>query len=381
VLQIVTRLVVGGAPRHVVQLAAGLDPGRYQVEILAGREEAGETPIWDEAKRLGLKTVRLEALRRPLSPLDDWAAYRQIYRHISDGGFDIVHTHISKAGILGRLAARRAGVPVVVHTYHGVAEEVRGSSWRSQALRWAESRAAKASDALLAVSHEAALELQHAGVGLAGQYRIIGNGIDIERFRPLTVPALTTDQLAGVPEGVPVVGTAARLGPEKGIEVLLQAVPFLSRDFPQLRVCIFGDGSERERLEKEAADLGLGERVFFGGNITDVRPWLARFDAVVLPSRTEGLSSLVLEALAMERPVVASRVGGIPTVVLDGETGVLVPPGDPQALAAGLAKVLTDPDRARAWGVAGRRLVEAEFSLDHMVHRVEAVYQEWEERS
>lgn len=368
VLQVVTRLVVGGAPRHVLHLAAGLDPERYDVEVLAGSPEPGETPIWDEAAALGLRVSRLPDLVRPLAPRRDWAAYRQLCRTF-ESGYDIVHTHISKAGLLGRLAARRVGVPAVVHTYHGVAEEVRARSWRGGLLRLAERRAAAAADALLAVSRDATDELLAAGIGRAAQFHLVGNGVDTGRFDP------GQGESAPLPAGRPVIGTAARLGPEKGIDLLLQAAAILARQHPDLLVCILGDGPLRAELEAEAGRLGIEERVRFVGNVADVRPWLRRFDVVVSPSRSEGLPTLVLEALAMQRPVVATRVGGTPSLIRPDETGLLVPSEEPEALAAAIGRALADPVAAERWGQAGRILVEGEYSMAAVVRRVEAVYE------
>lgn len=372
VLQVVTRLVVGGAPRHVVQLARGLDPGRFEVELLAGREAPGESPIWQDVAALGLKATRIESLGRPVRPWQDAAAYRAIGRHLRAGGYDIVHTHISKAGLLGRLAARRAGVPAVLHTYHGVVGELRGGSLGSRLLRRAERVAAASADALVAVSAQAVDELLAVGIGRPEQYRVVGNAIDTEYF----VPRPPSADLP-VPAGHrPLVGVVGRLGPEKGVEVLIEAFAKLRRRWPQALLCIVGDGPERPALEALAGRLGLVDGVHFAGNIADVRPWLASMDAVVLPSRSEGLSASALEALALARPLVATDVGGIPAVVLHGQTGLLVPPGDATALAEGIGTLLADTAAAREMGAAGRRLVAEQYSLPGMVAAIAALYEE-----
>jgi len=165
------------------------------------------------------------------------------------------------------------------------------------------------------------------------------------------------------------------LTPEKGLDVLLQALPFLTVRHPRLGLCIVGDGRLRASLQDLARELGLQERVFFAGAQTDVRPWLAAFDLFLMPSRREGMGIAILEAMAMGKPVVASRTGGIPEVVIDGRTGVLVPPDDPRILAAAVEGLLQDGARCRTLAQAGRRHVAQAFDLESMLRRLEQEYE------
>ncbi|MBI2505132.1 MAG: glycosyltransferase family 4 protein [Candidatus Latescibacteria bacterium] len=370
ILQILTRLAVRGVPRHVLDLSAGLLARGHQVEIVAGRSETGEGSLWEEARRRQIPTTYIPALQRALSPTADAAAFAGLYRKIARSHCDIVHTHISKAGVLGRLAACLAGVPAVVHTYHGLVEEVEGHSLRSRLLRAAEGLAARRTDALIAVSAETAAGLQALGLGIPSQYRVIRNGIDLKYFDP---------DLAGPSppvSGSPLLGAIASLTPEKGLDLLLQAITGLGARYPQLRLCLVGDGPLRAELGAQAQALGLESRVHFAGNAEDVRPYLRAFDLLVMPSRREGMPQVLMEAMALGRPVVAARVGGIPELVRHGHSGWLVPPENPAALEQAIETLLADPSLRTTLGREGCTRAQREFGLELMVTQVEGLYLE-----
>jgi glycosyltransferase involved in cell wall biosynthesis len=369
VLQIVTRLAVRGVPRHVLDMAGGLDSHRFEVEILAGRSEEGEGDLWDQARDMGLGLHRVNNLQRAVDPLADLRAYLFIARTVREGRYDIVHTHISKAGILGRLAAHRAGVPVVLHTYHGLVEEVGNASLKAGLFRLCERRAAEWSDVLVAVSRHVARQWRDLDVGKADQYRVVPSGIDTAHF------ASAGENLAL--EGAPRLLVVASLTQEKGIEVLLRAMLFVAPEFPDARLYLVGDGPLRPTLERLTGELGLETWVRFVGIQRDVRPFFAACDLALLPSLREGLGLAAIEAMAAGRAVVASSTGGIPEVVAEGETGLLVPPGDAQALAGAVISLLHNPERRRRMGAAGRQRALASFSLARAVSCLEALYEEF----
>lgn len=368
VLQILTRLAVRGVPRHVLDLSAALLARGHQVEVVAGQSEPGEGNLWEEAARRGIPATFVPALRRAVAPAADAAAFAGLYRHIRRTRPDIVHTHIAKAGVLGRLAARLAGVPALVHTYHGQIGELEGTSLRSRLLRAGEALAARRSDALIAVSAYTAAGLQQLGVGRRDQYHVIRNGIDLERF------AEPAGERPNGLEGSPLLGAVASLTAEKGLDLLLQALPPLSAAHPHLRLFLLGDGPLRPALETQARALGLESRVRFCGNLPDIRPYLQAFDLLVLPSRREGLGLVLMEAMAAGIPVVAARVGGIPELVGHGQQGWLVPPEDPVALSEAIAHLLADPQLRGALAQGGRERASREFGLGTMVDQVEGLY-------
>ena len=361
----------------MLDLASHLDPARFEVEILAGRGESGEGSLWEEAAERGVMTHRVDALQRAVHPIKDALALGALYRRIKHGQYDVVHTHISKAGVLGRLAAKWTGGPAIVHTYHGKVEELeRRRSLVSRAYVASERRAAGMAHALIAVGKAVEEHLLKMGVGTPEQFRVIPNGIDLEWFE--------SEGEWSRPEGLrghPLIGCVCSLTREKGVDVLLQAIGRLVGRYPELQVCVVGDGPLRADLEHEARELGIGERVMFVGITADVRPWLAASDLFVLPSRSEGTPRALLEAMAMGTAVVATRTGGTPEIVEDGVSGMLVEAEDASGLGRGIGGMLDDAARRQALGEGGQQRVRLSFGLAGMVDGVAALYEECLERT
>jgi glycosyltransferase involved in cell wall biosynthesis len=388
VLQVVTRLVRRGVPRHVLDISTHLDPKRFEVEILAGKGEPWEGSLWEEAEEKGLLTHRVPSLQRAINPFKDAVAFGAIYRQIRAGSYDVVHTHISKAGFLGRLAARRGRVPAVVHTYHGRIEELDPGSLKGMILAACERRAARASDALVGVSEEEVRQKRSVGVGEDGQFHVIHAGIDLDRFSetrqwerpvgvtglPVTGPPVAGSSASGLSaSGGPVIGTIGTLTREKGLDLLIETLPSVIERHPQLQLCIVGAGPVEAGLRAQASRLGVSGFVHFPGCVEDVRPWLAVFDLLVQPSRSEGLSLAVLEAMAMGLPVVATDVGGMSEAVKDGVTGRLVPAENSVALATALKAVLGDRTRMEELGLAGRERAR-KFSVSRSAELLGELY-------
>ncbi|HEX7124288.1 MAG TPA: glycosyltransferase [Thermodesulfobacteriota bacterium] len=281
---------------------------------------------------------------------------------------DVVHTHRYKENILGGLAAAAAGVPAAVCTVHGLTERYTGFARLKMDLYTALDHAVIRGrrQTVVAVSADMARRLAPR---IGPSICLIPNGIRL----PEAVPADRPRWPAGTPGGV-VLGTAARLVPVKGLDILLEAVRLLSDAVPDVRLLVVGDGPLRAPLEARAAALGLAGRTWFVGHRPDVPRWLAAMDVFVLPSLAEGLPMSLLEAMAGGRPVVASRVGGVPEVVRDGIEGRLVPPGDPRALADACLALATDADARAALGAAARRRVAEAFTIDATGPRYVALY-------
>jgi len=249
-------------------------------------------------------------------------------------------------------------------------EELEGGSPASRVYVTCERRVARVAHALVGVSEAIEEHLLGMGVGAAEQYRVIPNGIDLEWFGS----AAEWPRPAGL-EGQPLIGCVCSLTREKGVDVLLRAMGPLVQSYPQLQLCVVGDGPLRAELEREARQLGVGEHVVFAGIAPDVRPWLAAFDLFVLPSRTEGTPRALLEAMAMGTAVVATRTGGTPEIVENGVTGVLVEPEDASDLGRGIGGMLGDATRREALAEAGHERVQTGFGLGGMVEGVSAVYE------
>jgi glycosyltransferase involved in cell wall biosynthesis len=333
VLHIITRLAARGAPRHVLDLAQRLDGEGFDVSILTGTPEVDEGNLLTEARTRGLQVEVVDEMRRAVRPIQDLIALYKIFRMIRRGCFDIVHTHISKAGILGRVAAWVARTPVVMHTYHGPVEEL-----SNPVLLAVERWVAKRTDVLIAVSPSVVEHQLALGLGCREQYEVVPNGIDLQWYQEAT--GATVDLRASL-GGEPILGTIGSLTAEKGTEVLISAAAVLCRSFPELRVCIVGDGSARDALAAQVEALGLSNHVVFVGNVEDVRGWLSVFDVFALPSYREGMSRSLLEAMAAGCAAVATNVGDAPEML---DASCLVAAGDIDGLVEAITRLLNDDD-------------------------------------
>ena len=369
VLQVVTRLVRRGVPRHVLDVATHLNPERFDVEVLAGLGEPWEGSLWEEARERGVVTHRVTSLRRAINPVRDLIAFWKLYRKMRGGRYDVVHTHISKAGFLGRLAARCARVPVAVHTYHGRIEELNTGTVTGRVLTLCERLAAKMSDALVAVSAIESRQKQAAGIGCGQQWHIIHAGIDLRHYQD----ERDWERHSGV-AGDPVIGTIGTLTHEKGIDSLIEALPAVIAHHPGLQLYIVGAGPMEARLRQATGRLEVDSAVHFAGVVEDVRPWLSAFDLLVQPSRSEGLALAVLEAMAMGVPVLATDVGGMAEAIEDGVNGKLISAGDAAELAVALSAALVDRSKSKAMGNAGTESVKG-FSMEYSARQLGALYE------
>jgi len=320
-------------------------------------------------------------LVREINPvLDAWAivALWRLLRRVRP---EVVHTHTSKAGAVGRLAAWLAGTPVVIHTPHGHIFYGYYGAVASVIIRLLERHLAKITDRIVTLTDRGAQEHVQYKIASPQKFVTIHGGNSLAQFRSLRVNATVKRKELGLPPEGPIIGTVGRLVPIKGHTWLLRAVPQVLAEFPQACVVLIGDGPLLGELKELAADLGISQHVVFLGTRHDIPECLAVLDLFVLPSLNEGMGRALLEAMAVGCPVVATRVGGIPDVVADGTTGLLVPPRDDRALAEAILTLLRDRSRRAAYGEAARRYVDGRFDIETMVHNIERLYDEvWQEK-
>lgn len=377
VLHIITRLIRGGAQENTVATVRLLrERFGVQAVLATGPPLGPEGSLVEDARAVGVEPVILPHLRRNIHPVLDALAYRQIRHIIASDDWDIVHTHSSKAGVLGRLAARRAGVPVVVHTIHGLPFHPYLGRGRRALYLACERMAAGWCDALIAVAarlREAALA---AGVGRPEQYEVVHSGMPLKEFlcaRP--DPAVRARYY--IPPDVPLVGKVARLFPLKGHEEFVEAARLLAERVPDCHFLVVGGGLLRGEIERRVREAGLAERFRFTGLVPreTVAGIMPNLQVLVHASWWEGLPRVVVQALAAGVPVVAFDVDATGEVVLDGETGFLVEPGDVAGLAERVERLLRDEGLRRRMGEAGRALVDPEFREEIMVERLYAIYE------
>lgn len=372
VLRIITRLNIGGPSRHALLLSAALPSHGYSTHLAWGAISPGEGQV---AVPTDVPNTHVPDLRREIRPGTDIRAFRELRRLARSRGPEIVHTHLAKAGALGRLAARRARVPVVVHTYHGHVLQGYFSPPASRAILLAEQRLARRTDALIAVSEQIRDGLVSLGVGRPEQWRVIPLGLDLsELLRPLPEPATARRSLS-LPDTGPTVGIVGRLTAIKDHATFLRAAARIAHAHPDVTFVVAGDGELRPSLERAARDL-LGDRCRFLGWVMDLPTLYAALDVALLTSRNEGTPVALIEAAASGRPVVATRVGGVADVVVEGRTGHLAPPGDAAAIAGHVLRLLADPGEATALGAAGREWVAGRFGVDRLANDLALLYQE-----
>jgi glycosyltransferase involved in cell wall biosynthesis len=363
VVRVITRLNIGGPARQALMLTRSLDPG-WRTVLVAGDVAPDEGELSDP-----LVPVTRVPLVRPLRPATDARAYLALRRLLRDAQPAIVHTHMAKAGTLGRLATRGTDTRTV-HTFHGHVLESYFSAPVQRAFIEVERRLAARTDALVAVSDEVRDDLLALDIGTPEQFRVIRLGFDLTSHLSVTGPSGILRERLGLDGDTPLVGAVGRLVPIKDITTLLHAVALLPDD---VHLVLVGDGSERGPLEAEVERRSLGDRVHFTGWMTDVPAVMADLDVVALSSRNEGTPVALIEAAACGRPAVATDVGGVRSVVADGETGLVVPPADPRQLADALERLLSDPGLGAAMGATGRAR-SSRFSAERLTTDIDALY-------
>lgn len=373
-LHLITRLSLGGPSLNTIDSVLAQARAGWRTILAAGNAGA-ELSLVEAARARGCRTVLLPALARPVSPARDLLALWQTYRLVKRERVVLVHTHTSKAGFLGRLAAWLARVPVIVHTPHGHVFYGYYGPRLTALFVSLERVAARLTDRIVVLTERGRDEHLARGIGRPEQFVVIPSGVDLQAVRRSAPPYETARGRLGVnPETCLVVGLG-RLVPVKGFQVLVKALPLIVSAVPSARLLLVGEGPLREDLLVEAQALGVGDRLELAGAQSDPAPFLAAADLVVVPSINEGMGRVLVEAMALGRPVVATRVGGIPAVVADGESGLLVPPDDPPALARAVGELLKDPGLRQRMGEAGRRQAE-QFSLAVMESRLLHLYRE-----
>jgi glycosyltransferase involved in cell wall biosynthesis len=372
VIHVITRLIVGGAQENTVATVLGLHakPG-VEVRLLSGPTAGAEGSLENQfLPAPGLLAIVPE-LVRPVRPLKDWFALRRLEAIFREQKPDIVHTHSGKAGILGRLAAGRAGVPVIIHTIHGPSFGSFQNAAGNLLFRAAERRAARVTDHFIVVADAMKEQYLAAGIGRPEQYTKIYSGFSLNPFVTAKNDPELRKQLGLAPDDF-VVGKIARLFKLKGHDELFAVAPELVRRCPRIKFLLVGDGEARARLENQAAALGLKRNFVFTGLVPpgDVARHVGVMDALVHLSLREGLPRALPQALAAGKPVVAYDCDGAREVCLDDRTGFLIPPGDLKTLAAKIIRLANDPGLREKFGGAGAKFVREHFAVEKMVDAI-----------
>lgn len=373
---VITRLVAGGAQKVLLDLIDGLPDERFEVHVAAGPETGSEGSFWGALEdRLSVDQIHpCSALVRSPHPFKEWRAIAQLKRVFKKVQPDVVHTHTSKAGVLGRMAAKACGVPRIVHSTHGLIYDPQakipgvGKGLFLKLFLWAEQRVGEYTDILVTLSEQETGDAIKLGLASPGKVRAISNGIPLQEFAKIPrdvfnwkVPHLR-------------LGIAGRLASEKGHSLLLNAFKRLLVHHPHLSLKIAGDGPLRQELEAQCDRLNISKQVLFCGYQKDMVSFLEGIDIFILSSHYEGFGLVLVEAMAAGLPVVATDVGGVKEVIVDGKTGLAVPPGQEDELVLGVEYFLAHPHLAYEYGQAGRLRAMEMFSRQQMIKGYTEIY-------
>lgn len=373
ILHIHTLPIISGSGINTFLTMRGMKGNRYESVLACAPGGA----LIDLVQRHGMQVKTFPSLVQPLRPLQDVMAILDLSAHLMREPYHVVHTHNSKAGFIGRLSATLARVPVIVHTVHGFAFHQQEPPWRQFLFRNLERLASHWCDKMIFISQPLVDWALKEKISSPGKMARIYSGIEMDRFQP--VSEQEKKRLRGkwaLGEQDTVIGIVSKLWEGKGHDLLIRAFKEIRKEKPQARLVIVGEGHLMESLKTLASQLELSDAVIFTGFLEDVPRIIATFDVAVLPSYFEGMGRVLLEAMAMEKPVVGTRVGGIPDLIEEGLNGYLVSPGNEKELASAVLSILNDKGLATKMGKAGRKKMTDRFSADTMVRSIEKVYRE-----
>jgi len=373
VLHIHTLPIISGSGINTFLTMRGMDRRFFRTELAC----APGGRLIDLVKSNDMKVRTFNNLVQPLHPLKDLMALMNLICFLKKSPYHIVHTHNSKAGFLGRLAAKLAGTNVIIHTVHGFAFHDQEPLYRQTLFRNLERLASRWCDKMIFISQPL--------IDWALRERIVGeekilrvySGIELDLFRPVTGERKNIIRKKWkLKQNDAVIGIVSKLWDGKGHAVLINAFKELKKEIKNARLVIVGEGYLYDELVRMVDMHCLKDSVLFTGFQMDVSEIISTFDVAVLPSFFEGMGRVLLEAMSMEKPVVASRVGGIPDLLEHGINGFLVKPGNVEELTEALKKILTDKRLAESMGKQGRKKIREQFSADVMAQSIQKLYRD-----
>ncbi|MHC4711710.1 MAG: glycosyltransferase family 4 protein [Planctomycetota bacterium] len=378
VVHIITRMILGGAQENTLYTVEGLDRlGDWQTLLVTGPAIGPEGELLNRARANGVRVEVVDSMRRAINPLRDGAAYLALKRILKRERPEIVHTHSSKAGILGRAAARAAGVPVVVHTIHGLPFHPYQNALVNRTYIALERWAAVRSDHIITVCDAMAEKAADAGVAPPGKFTTVYSGMEVDTFLRASSAREEVRARLEVAPDAPLVGKVARLFHLKGHKYLIDAMPAVLEKFPATKFLFVGDGILKNALWKRAESLGVADSIIFAGLVEpdEVPRMVAAMDLLVHCSLREGLARVLPQAFLAGIPVISYDIDGAREVVESGRTGWLLAPEEVDGLSAAMIEALSDPVRAREMALKGREFCREAFSVERMVEKITGLYE------
>lgn len=372
ILHIITRLDKGGSADNTLLSVLGLNKNIFQVDLVSGRTRYPSAKLKKLKKQNTISYIEIPQLVRAINPLKDIMALCKLYRIIKNVRYDIVHTHSSKAGLLGRIAARIAGIKHIIHTPHGHIFYGYYGKIISYLFILFERWAATFSERIITLTDAGKQEHIRYHIAPEGKFVTIHSGIELDYLYSYQGKKSIREEF-GIDENDKLVGTIARLVPIKGHEFLIKAAPLVTQHHPKTTFLIVGDGPLREKLQKLSEKLRIADRIIFCGMRDDIPSLLKGMDLFVLPSLNEGMGRVLVEAMAFGKLIVAAKVGGIPEVIEDGITGLLVPPAKPDALAEAICHIISNPEMAAKLAKNASQQAK-KFRHTEMIQQLENLY-------
>lgn len=374
VAEVVTRLDWGGSPDIVRITCKCLDPEVFDVRLVTGPTKYPSARTKCFLSEMDGRVIEIPSLERNIDPLKDLEAFFSLYAIFRREKFDIVHTHTAKAGALGRMAAALAGVKVIIHTPHGHNFYGYFGPIFSKIILLIEKFLALFTDKIIALTALEQRDYTILGVTKPEKVSLIYQGLELEDVAASAVHRREARADIGLAPDEKAVGMVSRLEPIKGPGYFVDAALYIREKFPGTKFIIVGEGSMRKALEKKISELGLKDSFIMTGWRDDARRLISAMDVLVLPSLNEAVGIVLIEAQAAGVPVVATNVGGIPEIIKNGETGILVHPADPRDLARAVNSLLGDGSRMAAMSVAAKEWVSGRFEAGAMAEAVSGLY-------
>ena len=384
VIHIITRLDKGGSAETTLHIVSSLNMEKYDVFLAHGLSRESNMSIMEKevvesdlllAEAKGVRVFALPSLVRRLSFKNDLLAFINIYRLIKRIRPHIVHTHTSKAGLLGRLASFLARVPIIIHTPHGHVFHSYYGPVMTKVFVFAEKILSFITDKITALTNRERDEHLEEGIASIEKYVVIHSGVMLDRLMNMNIDAGAVRGEFGIAQDSNVIGVVGRLVPIKGHKYLVSAAKRIIKEFRNTVFVFVGDGYLSSRLERQAESVGVRKNIIFTGWRKDAVEILDLFDILVLPSLNEGMGKVLVEGMALGKPIIASNVGGIIDLVRNGENGILVPPGDSDALGEAILQLLKDKNLSEKLGKNGKAMVYPEFDASVMVKQIDDLYE------
>jgi len=385
IIHIITRLDKGGSAENTLLTALGINKKKYEVILVKGptyesrmsnKEHATISADLKEARLKGVRIVNLPFLLRRINPVYDLLALFSLYVFLIKENPTIVHSHTSKAGLLGRLAAKLAGVPIIVHTPHGHVFFGYFGPLKTKIFILLEKLASRITDKIATLSNREKEDYILFKIAEEDKLSVICSGIGLNKFKEsLLSEKQNLKKELGIPQNSLIVGTAGRLVPVKGPEFLIKAAKYIISKYPDTYFIFTGDGPLENALNRKAREMGISENIIFLGWRDDVAKIISIYDIFVLPSLNEGMGRVLAEAMALGKPIVASNTGGIPDLVIHGKNGFLVPPKNPKELAKYIQVLIEDKDKREKMSLKGKEM-SLNFSAEIMIEKIASLYKE-----